>query len=132
VAALQVKGAQAREAPGKHAPCPSHVEAGVAVPLPQRAGAHDVPAAYLRQDGPPLQAPSVPQLAAPWSLHVPDGSAAPAGTGTHRPSVPGCAHETQAPVQAVEQQTPCWQFPEAHSLAWAQVWPVGFWPHDPF
>jgi hypothetical protein len=86
----------------------------------------------LRQAPEPLQAPSLPQLAAPWSLQLPEGSAPPAGTATHTPVEPGSAHDMHAPAQAVEQQTPCWHCPLAHSPASAHSCPAGFFPHEPF
>jgi hypothetical protein len=114
------------------APAPSQVEGGVALPDVQLAGAQTVPAAYLRQAPEPLQAPSFAQPAAPWSLHVPAGSAPPAGTATHTPVEPGSAQDMQDPVQAVEQQTPCWQWPLMQSLPSPQSCPAGFFPHEPF
>lgn len=38
----------------------------------------------------------------------------------------------QVPVQAVEQQTPCWQWPLAQSLPRPQGSPAGFLPQEPF
>ncbi len=57
-------------APGaEHAPFPSQAPAGVSVDPEQLAAAQAVPAAYFWQAPLPLQAPLVPQLAAPWSAH---------------------------------------------------------------
>ena len=39
------------------------------------------------------------------------------------PALPPSAHDWQVPVQALVQQTFCWQKPEAHSAAVAQVVP---------
>ena len=79
----------------------------------------------------PLQKPVVPQLAAPWSVHWPVGSAPPAATGEQVPLVPVNAHDRHLPAQVVAQQTPC-----AHTVLWHSVpaWqtaPFGLSPHDP-
>jgi len=89
-----------------------------------------VPAAYRRQAPLPSQVPSVPQLAAPLSMHWFSGSA-PTGTKVQVPEVPVSAHDRQVPVQLELQQTPCWQRPEAHSTPPAQVMPSGFLVHWP-
>jgi hypothetical protein len=73
----------------------------------------------------------VPQLAAPASVHVPAGSAPPAGTGAHVPSVPESAHDVHAPAQAVRQHTPCAQKPSVHSSPPPQAAPGGLRPHEP-
>jgi len=41
------------------------------------------------------------------------------------------AHDWQVPVQALAQQTPCWQKPEAHSVAPPQVAPLPLRPQVP-
>ena len=64
----------------------------------------------------PSQAPLVEQAAACRSTQTPRGSATPAPTLVHVPTEPARAHETQAPVQAVSQQTPSTQWPKAHWL----------------
>ena len=73
---------------GRHTPLPSHVRASVAVvpPAGQLAAAHTVPAAYIAQPPLPSQTPVVLQLAAPMSLHMPVGSAPPAGTAEQVPT----------------------------------------------
>ena len=53
------------------------------------------------------------------------------GTLVHVPAEPDSAHDWQVPVHAVWQHTPCWQKPEAQSLATAQVAPTGFFVHAP-
>lgn len=87
-AALHTYGAHATVLPGRQVPLPLHVPAVVRVPFAQRWGAHTVPAAYWRQPPLPLQAPSLPQLEAPWSRHPPWGSEAPAGTSLQVPIEP--------------------------------------------
>jgi hypothetical protein len=42
------------------------------------------------------------------------------------PTEPGSAHDSHSPVQVVAQQTPCSHRFVMHSLAAAQVLPVGF------
>jgi hypothetical protein len=96
----------------------------------QLAATHIVPAAYRRQPPAPSQVPSVPQLAAPLSVHWLRGSA-PTGTKVQVPAVPASAQERQVPVQLELQQTPCWQRPEAHSTPPVQVVPSGFLVHWP-
>jgi hypothetical protein len=75
----------------------------------------------LRQLPEPSQAPSVPQLATPWSAQVFLGSPAPAGTEAQRPIEDGNAQLRQAPWHASAQQMPSTQKPLAHSAALAQV-----------
>jgi hypothetical protein len=95
-------------------PEPLQVDALWALPPPHAAAAQMVPFAYTRQRPAPLQVPSEPQLAAPWSLHDPCGSSPPAGTVAQVPCAPGSAHEKQLPAHAVVQQTPCSQWVDAH------------------
>ncbi len=47
----------------------------------------------------------------------------------HTPTDPASAHDLHEPVQAVEQQTPCAQNPDRHSLPLEQANPGGPWPH---
>ena len=72
----------------------------------------------------------MPQLAAPASWQRPAGSAAPVGTFVQAPSVPVSAHDWQAPVQALSQQTPCAQRDEAHSLPAEHEAPLFLRPHE--
>jgi hypothetical protein len=78
-----------------------------------------------------LHSPVVPQVVAPWSLHVPVGSIPPAAIGEHVPAVPVSAQDRQLAVQVVAQQTPCAQTPLVHSLAAAHAAPLPLSPHDP-
>ena len=41
------------------------------------------------------------------------------------------AHDRQVPVQLELQHTPCWQSPDAHSVAPVHVVPSGFFVHWP-
>jgi hypothetical protein len=86
---------------------------------------------YFWQPPTPSHMPFEPHEAAPLSEHAPRGSAAPAGTGEHRPIAEGNAHVVQEPPQAPSQQTPSTQKPLAHSLASAHVWPTFFNPQLP-
>jgi hypothetical protein len=93
------------------------------------APAHVVPVAYFRQPPFPSQVPSSPQVDAAAAGHWLAGvGAVPAGTELHVPTDPVSAHETQVPLQAVEQQTPCAQFPVLHSGPVLQLAPFGFLP----
>jgi hypothetical protein len=74
----------------------------------------------------PSHLPLVLQLAAPLSAQVVVGSAPPAATGLHVPALPATAHDMHEPVQAVAQQTPCWQRLVAHSEPAEQDVPFGF------
>ena len=58
------------------------------------------------------------------------GSIAPFGTFVHVPSEPVSAHDVQAPLQAVSQQTPCAQKDDWHSVASEQEAPRIFLPHE--
>jgi hypothetical protein len=80
----------------------------------------------------PSQNPVVSQVAGPAFWQVLVGSGSPLATGAHVPGVAASAHDRHVPVQAVRQQTPCAQKPEAHSAPSAQVAPGDFRPHDPF
>jgi len=113
-----------------HVPVPLQVRAGVKVVPLQADATHVVPVAYRRHAPLPSQAPSVPQVDAPWSLHWLNGSA-PAATDAQVPTVPVRLHDRQMPAQAVAQQTPCSQKPELHSPAAPQVAPIGFLPQLP-
>jgi hypothetical protein len=60
----------------------------------------------------------VPQVVTAEVAHWVVGiGAVPEGTGVQVPALPASAHDMQVPVQALVQQTPCWQRPEAHSEA---------------
>jgi hypothetical protein len=119
---------------GLHVPWPSHVRAGVKLdePLGHDAAVQAVPAAYRRQAPLPLHAPSVPQLAAPWSTQRPPGSVPPSAMFAQCPSEPESTHERHVPAQASSQQTPCAQKPETHSTPSAHVLPKPLSPHEPF
>jgi hypothetical protein len=55
-------------------PAPLHVRAGVNVEAEQVGATHCVPVMYSRHAPAPLQVPSLPQLAAPASVHWFSGS----------------------------------------------------------
>jgi hypothetical protein len=111
-------------------PAPLQTRAAVAIPLAQAAPTQTVPLAYRRQAPAPLQLPSFMHVAAPASVHWFSGSW-PAGTAVQVPAVPDSAHDWQVPVQAVAQQTPCWQKALAHSVAPAQAVPFAFLVQTP-
>lgn len=91
---------------------------------------HMVPDAYVRHAPMPLQAPSRPQVIMPASVHAIPGSW-PAGTLVHMPALPDSAHDLHVPAHAAEQQTPCAQMPELHSVPSPHVPPSGFFPQLP-
>lgn len=126
----QTNGSHEAGVAATQAPMPLQVRAGVNVVPVQAAPAHTVPAPYRRQPPDPSQVPSVPQLAAPLSVHWPSGSW-PTGTRVQLPALPDSAQERQVPVQLELQQTPCWQRPESHSAAVVQTVPSGFFEQTP-
>jgi len=113
------------------APLPLQLEAAVNVvdAAGQVDPAQDVPFAYSWQT-PAWQRPFVPHVVAPMSRHSPAGSVAPVATFVHVPSMPGSAHDWQAPAQALSQHTPCAQKLEPHSLACEHEAPLFFGPHE--
>jgi hypothetical protein len=80
----------------------------------------------------PSQAPSVPQLAAPWSAQRPRGSAFPSAMFEQWPREPDSTHDWHVPPHAPSQQTPCAQNVDWHSPPSAHVLPSPFKPQDPF
>jgi len=110
-------------------PVPLHDRGDDSMDPLQLGPAQAVPAEYLWQAPAPSQVLSVPQLGAPWSAHC-DGTtgAWPAGMFEQVPSLPLSAHDLQALPQAVPQQTPCSQKPDAHSPVVAHGVPGGFLP----
>jgi hypothetical protein len=47
------------------------------------------------------------------------------------PTAPGRAHERQVPVHELAQQTPCWHWPDWHSVPAAQVAALSFFEQTP-
>lgn len=96
-----------------------------------------MPVAYRRQAIAPSHRLSVPQLAAPMSVHMLRGSVAPLATGEHRPAIPGSAQLRQAPVHAVLQQIPApaatlrTQCRFMQSASAVHAWPSTLGPHRP-
>ena len=91
-----------------------------------------VSAAYLEQPPIPSQTPDCPQVDAGPCAQMPWGSAAARVVGQQVPTRPDCAQLTQGPVQAMLQQTPSAQKPEAHCDPARQMAPAGFGPQLPF
>jgi hypothetical protein len=60
----------------------------------------------------------------PASVQALSGSV-PAAMFVQVPSVPVSAHDAQVPEQLEEQQTPCWQSPEAQAVPAVQACPRG-------
>jgi hypothetical protein len=95
------------------------------------SGAQIVPRAYLRQPPAPSHCLSVPQEAAPWSVHIFRGSSAPATTLRHCPGEDMSAQLLHGPGQASWQQTPSTQNPLTHSAAAPHGWPIALAPQLP-
>ncbi len=91
-----------------------------------------VPGAYVRQPPVPSHLPSVPQEAAPWSVHTFRGSLDPAGMGVQVPMAVDSAQLRQLPAHAESQQTPSTQNPVAHSPGPPHDCPFGLRPQLPF
>jgi hypothetical protein len=127
----QANGKQEDDAGTPQVPAPSQVPPGVkVVPVAGQVAAwHEVPCWYFSQ-APAWHLPSVPQLAAPLSTQLPAGSG-PEATAVHCPIVPVIAHDRQAPVQAVAQQTPWAQNVDWHSTLLEQKEPIGLRPQEP-
>ncbi len=117
---LQANGAHDRDGGAAQAPLASQADGPVYTLPVQASPAQAVPGLYLRQAPPPLQRPSVPQLAAPVSLQTLRVSSAPSGRLVQRPFDDGSEQLRQAPPQAESQQTPSTQKLEAHSGLAAQ------------
>jgi hypothetical protein len=114
-----------------HTPAPSQVAVGVnvVVPLSQLALRHEVPCPYLWQV-PALQSPLVPHVEVACTMHISAGSGALFGTFAQVPFEAGSAHDLQASLHSVVQQTPWKHFSEAHSVLSEQIAPGGFFPHE--
>jgi hypothetical protein len=121
----QTNGAQGSDDPAMQVPTPSQVDASRRVEPVQLPAAQTVPWAYLRQAPAPSHIPSLPQLVAPSSAHSLAGSV-PAGTGEQVPTLPAMLQASQAPMQALSQQTPSAQIPLEHSPGAVQSAPIDF------
>src|SRR6185369_894260 len=84
----------------------------------------------MRHPPEPLQKPSVPQVAAPASVHWLSGSW-PVGTLVQVPIVPASAQDWHRPVQLVAQQTLCEQLLLAHSVPVVHAAPLIFFEQTP-
>jgi hypothetical protein len=129
--APQRKGKHELSAGVTHVPLPSQVAPGVNVVVAsgQTEALHAVPWVYFWQ-APAWHLPLRPQLVAPSSAHLPAGSCDPVGTLVQVPSIPGSAHDWQAPSQALSQQTPWAQKLERHSVPVEHEAPGIFLPHE--
>jgi hypothetical protein len=132
-----MNGEQGRVVPPTlHRPLPLQVFASVSVEpaAGHMGGAHWVPATCLRHAPAPSHLPSLPQVEAGDTPHVPLGSVAPAPTGEQVPSVADSRHETHGPSHAVLQQTLSrgeHTRPAPHSAVALHCAPLGLRPHDP-
>jgi hypothetical protein len=82
-----------------------------------------VPVAYFAQPPAPSQRPFVPHEVAPWSWQTFRLSTLLAGMGVQVPFAEASAQLRHEPVQAVSQQTPSTQLPDAQSVAALQTPP---------
>jgi hypothetical protein len=99
---------------GRQVPSPSQVPVVFSLLPLHEAATQTVSAAYLAHPPEPSQTPVSPQVEASDFRQTPWGSVTPTSTG---PQIPGCPlwlQLTQAPVQALLQQRPSTQYPEAH------------------
>jgi hypothetical protein len=107
-------------------PVPLQVAFGVSVEPAQVAPTQVVPEGYFWQAPLPLQRPLVPQVEAVWVAHWVAGTGArPPAIEVQVPTDPVTLQAVQVPVQALLQQKPLTQNPEAQRLAVAQAVPVG-------
>jgi hypothetical protein len=120
-------------------PLPSQLADGVSVLPVQLAGLQPVLVDQGRQAPPPSQVPSFEQspLAALLATQSFFGSAPPAGTGEHVPTLPETLQLRQRPpvvasLHAELQQTPSVQKLLSHWLPAVQAAPGGFRPHELF
>jgi hypothetical protein len=125
-------GLQSRTPGERQAPMPSQVPAVLSRSPLHDGAAQTVSAAYLEHPPMPSQTPDWPQLDSGLRAHTWWGSAAPSVVGAQAPRSPDCAQLTQGPVQAMLQQTPSAQKPEAHCEPVLQMAPSGFGPQLPF
>lgn len=98
----------------------------------QDGGTQTVSAVYLAHPPEPSQTPVSPQLEGSAFTHIPRGSATPAAIGQHEPARSVWLQLTQGPAQAMLQQTPSTQYPDAHWLAALQAALVARLPQLPF
>jgi hypothetical protein len=120
--------------PGVAAPqCPTpsqrRADAEFAVPPGQVPAAHCVVLAKRWQAPLPSQKPSVPHVDGAVVGHRLSGMLMLSGVFEQVPSRPGTLHDLQVPWQALEQQKPCSQKPDAHSLATPQAAPMPLSTH---
>jgi ribonuclease E len=121
--APQTSGVQLVVVAAGQLPAPSQLAAATATPLAQLAARHDVVAGALAQAPPAAQAPVLPHGGAATQR----ASAVPAVAAAQVPLAPpvlAAEQAVQAPVQAVLQQNPSTQLPEAHWLAAVQAAPL--------
>jgi hypothetical protein len=126
------KGSQSCTPGARQEPLPSQVPAVLSRSPLHDGATQTVSRAYLEHPPIPSQTPDCPQLDAGLRAQMPWGSAAPSVVGPQVPLRPSCAQLTQGPVQAVLQQTPSAQKPEAHCDPALQTAPGGLGPQLPF
>jgi hypothetical protein len=130
--AVHWNGSQSCTPGDRQAPMPLQVPAVLSRSPLHDGGTQTVSAAYLEHPPIPSQTPDCPQVDAGLFTQTPWGSAAPSVVGEQVPIRPDCAQLTQGPMQAVLQQMPSAQKPEAHCDPALQRAPVGLGPQLPF
>lgn len=133
---LHMYGPQVRVPPPTlQLPLPLQVLASVSVDMfaGQEGGTHWVPAGYFRQPLFPSHMPSLPQVSAPLTPHLPLGSFWPAATGKQVPGFALNVQDTHGPSHTLSQQTFLAEQtnPALHSLDCPHDAPFGLSPHDP-
>ena len=125
-----MKGEQFCNPGGRQVPRPSQVAAMFSLLPVQYGVAHTVPTGASAQPPTPSHAPVWPQPS-PLTVQTWCGSATPTSVGQQTPGLEGRLHETQAPVQALLQQTPSAQKLDWHSSALLQGAPSRRLPQLP-
>jgi hypothetical protein len=125
-------GSQSCTPGDRQAPSPSQVPAVLSRSPLHNGATQTVSAAYLEHPPIPSQTPDCPQVDAGLRAQMAWGSAAPSVVGEQVPIRPDCTQLTQGPVQAMLQQTPSVQKPEAHCEPALQMAPGDFGPQLPF
>jgi hypothetical protein len=108
------KGAQSSTPGGRHVPRPSQVPAVFSRPPLHDGTEQTVSGAYLVQPPTPSQTPVSPHVEASVFRQIARGSATPTAIAEQLPVRPLRLQLTQGPEQALLQQKPSTQYPDAH------------------
>jgi hypothetical protein len=125
---LHTYGEQLVVPPSTHVPAPLHRSALLEFPPTQDAATHTVVAEWSAHEPEPEQNPVVPQVEAGELAHSLSGSV-PFTMGPQTPFAPlpffAAVQASHTPLQAVLQQTPSVQRPDAHCESMAHGNPLG-------